>query len=1480
MSGGDSPQPWLKGLFAPDWNSLATGAKITVVLEKVIWSNNAGLGQVVPGGQVARISGLFPPSAHSHGRVTLVGCTFLSVGLLVDLAVDESCSVLCHKPLSMCHLFNLIEVCAGVGLSAIGFERVGFRQLCAVEKQPKLAALHQQIHPDVPVVCADITEDQVVSRVFLQCQDPATVMAGFSCQPFSRGGSQHGELDSRSTSLPGALRFTHMIQAPALVLECVVPARLNQYVRQHVQAMVSQLGFHVVDCTLKLESVWAACRYRWWVIATHPCIGAVKIPPYPEGCTLVVRDLMPYVHRWPAEDEEQLTLTPDEVSKFQAGGMTMKQYAVKPEQKLPTALHSWGNQTTECPCQCRSQGFSECLLSSKGIYSQLLQMPPTTEGPGQWRHLHVLEVSLLNGVPLDLNWGSEQRLNLCAVGQMAAPMQSLWIASALARHVQMLFTHDMPVEPLQQLNALKHDVLRQSKQLYPDVPSTLTNDDRCSLVIQEQGQSEWTLSFHPAATVHDLIVAHSRMTHVPVSDVWVRDSDEALLPHDATLARYVRVVIGTTNTMFVPPQPEPVLLAAPLETADFEMQDDLHDEAVIHATQVDGPSDTDAIMDFADVTDGLVATSPKPAASLMSVQDNTVKVLFALTGDQLTDQLPPLVMDVELCHTMRQPMITCQYRLQLLERQGAVWADDEVWWQLQALTPMLKHKQVAMLDPLLATTWLAVQNVDAVRSWISLQPKFDRIVSIVLHQGHWSPCMWVLKATELEVHLWEHETVDVDALNPLHGIMSQALGVPRFHRACTRRQFGQMHCGAAAIAFLQHRLQGLALPNDDDQLKFAADSLREDFRMSHEGFECMTRPWCWGAGVPDVTGVTASLLQQHGVPQQAATQRAKLLIQSLGIDQVRQAVQGSAPWKTLKSLANQQTPPFQLVLADEMHAVQIERKPKQKKQPRVGFSPFQKGNPKQVEVDPTRLELAEDTFKLEDGSSAAQLPLSQVGPLATGVALVAYQDALPFLQTGRQLTNKGLALLVVNGPSDLSTSLPWTSIRFAAKCSVNQQPVLLSGFLVQLGGQFVGPCFRSEGQTVTDVPVACARITVFADQWPQDWESFSAHPFKHLLALLPPLQSCRQIACQCDKWHAEGNTATHDVLLDVFKRQFFTDAGRPTKPQGASHFSVQVRYLKSQEPALLKLSGASGIYIEPRLMDSTSPSDEYQVVWLPQATFATAQHQMQCEPMSIGLARNGKRYGLRVSAKQFQQLFLKLKPDGQFLSPGTRQLWHCGPWPYGSDRKTIGRVFSDWKWQARPLQPARPIEGGVMWLTQSVVDPPQTVYNMSHGQVVISRCDSLRDGMATVGPVVGPQSTVDLCSAATSTDPWLIKDPWQQAVQQVPKQPCPDVSTHLQEMEDRMTQNILDRLPQDKMETDETETRLQVLESQIQQLATRHQTLEHTVQENHRQNSAQVQTLQAQMMSQMEVQSNQMARMFEDQMTKLETILSKKGRYE
>ena len=74
--------------------------------------------------------------------------------------------------------------------------------------------------------------------------------------------------------------------------------------------------------------------------------------------------------------------------------------------------------------------------------------------------------------------------------------------------------------------------------------------------------------------------------------------------------------------------------------------------------------------------------------------------------------------------------------------------------------------------------------------------------------------------------------------------------------------------------------------------------------------------------------------------------------------------------------------------------------------------------------------------------------------------------------------------------------------------------------------------------------------------------------------------------------------------------------------------------------------------------------------------------------------------------------------------------------------------------------------------------------------------------------------------------------------------------------------------------------RLLQLEQQFQQLASRQSALETTVHDHHAQSTAQVQSLQQQMMVQLDMQSKQMQTMLTDQMSRIEHILAKKPRTE
>ena len=135
--------------------------------------------------------------------------------------------------------------------------------------------------------------------------------------------------------------------------------------------------------------------------------------------------------------------------------------------------------------------------------------------------------------------------------------------------------------------------------------------------------------------------------------------------------------------------------------------------------------------------------------------------------------------------------------------------------------------------------------------------------------------------------------------------------------ACTWRSFARGYCGASSVAFAFHKLLGENLPSSESELVDLHADLKASFVEASRAELFSRKPWCWGIGVPDVIGLTGELLKSHGVPESQAALRAKLVVQALGKSDVHKAITGTAPWRSLKALANMQSPPLQMVLPDE-----------------------------------------------------------------------------------------------------------------------------------------------------------------------------------------------------------------------------------------------------------------------------------------------------------------------------------------------------------------------------------------------------------------------------------------------------------------------------------------------------------------------------------------------------------------------------------
>jgi hypothetical protein len=563
---------------------------------------------------------------------------------------------------------------------------------------------------------------------------------------------------------------------------------------------------------------------------------------------------------------------------------------------------------------------------------------------------------------------------------MAAPMQSMWVGTSLARHLQQLFTHEAPIEHMEVLNALKREMFGFAKDIYPTIQPALHTPEPKQLLIHQPGETDWWLPHSPEAVVQDLTAAICKLHGLSHEQVSIRHATGEVINPDVQLACLESVTIVTVceadglhpACASDPSSPPSVSICCCLDVEVLPTQPDVPDVCM-------SPVEVDKCRALP------VSVSPVMYAqeSLVHNQDEMLRAILSLQPQHLVQQVPPLVMDLDLCNVMRQPTVTVEMRLAVLASQQNVWADDEILWHLKMLTANCCD-QVAFLDPLITSTCLRTNQLALLETWYRQMGSPVKVASVVLHEGHWTPCLWIRRDDHVEVLLWEHAEVDVNPLNPLHGLMCAMFGKTGFQLVTTRRQFGMNHCGAAAIAFLKYALYAHALPSSDQELTQVADSLRMDFHLAHFDVGLVPRPWCWGAGSIDVVGITANLLQQHGVPTNAASARAKLLIQGVGMEPIKQAVQGRAPWKTIKGLAIQQQPPFQLVLPDELVAVAHERSLKNPKKTKKNKGQFRPSTAATVDLDPGRLALAEDTFKLGDGSPAKQLALSQVGPLATG----------------------------------------------------------------------------------------------------------------------------------------------------------------------------------------------------------------------------------------------------------------------------------------------------------------------------------------------------------------------------------------------------------------------------------------------------------------------------------------------------------------
>ena len=1209
------------GLRKP-WCKWSTGDRVDVVIQVLFRDDSLGphCCTLIGIGEVVQITG----HELATGAIFTLGDVEFRSGELHELIIDEQSKVWQHDSTKQ-GVFSCLEVCSGGGFSSEGIVAAGFSSLGGIDQNDRFGKIFALAH-HVPFVCCDVGSPEALEAAFALSACGGVIMAGINCQPYSVAGDQRKEQDSRSASLPKTLELAWLLQVSAVVLECTPAALGDSFVQSCIRDFAEKANMHITQRILKLSNCWASKRDRWWAVLTNKMFGTFVMDDLPSMPQFQkVNSIMPYIRHWPNTDLEQLVLSLYEHGKFMDYGGGVTPHFLQMDGVMTTALHAWGNQCYPCRCGCRA-GFSEQRLQSRGLHGQLIPSSDILTRAGETfpccRHLHPIEVCLLCGSDPSRNVGDDLRLALAATGQMASPVQAVWVFSHLRRLFQAFFGHGPLCSPVEVLQCWQSHVLGARDKLWPNCnPRSLVPTRTAPMFSQPcveaggivlhsvEGIEIGKIQVQYPATIMNLAKAEASLCHDSLDALQVWDMQGNVVPFSTPIHDGFSFIVGKKHEIpwFLRPKPS-LATSLPDMEVDFaaETPGDKQATAVdVQKLSVGQPSDVAPSLDF-------VAGNIQRAVDsteVTTVESKHDDPLCPLSAESLLQLLGPQVLTQGALTGLRSQVIPAEVRKQILSNQKDSMGDDEMIWHLHLIAAQASNDQrVIVWDPIVMTSVSKVRQGHLVFSWAGLLPSTCTIITaVVLHQ-HWIPLIWRKDGMQLLGFTGGIPDESLEIIKALHAYVCKMVDVPVSELGLASQLPPSAWCGSVAVQYIRHLLSGIPFREVHESPQRTHQLLQDQF-VAALGMNC-PRPWIWGRGSSEQDEKLSALLRQHGVEITDVPSRIDHLKKSLGLEAIQKSLQSNNPWRDLKWHANQCLPPLQLIRPAELQGA-IEKRAGSKV-PVGNRSQKKKGNGKGSSatppgVNPSSLRLEAGVFE-GDGVALEQVQMSQIGPLISGVVLATVDQAFPYLVAGKQVSVGALAVIIMNPPGEgLQVPLIAERVKFPVVCAANAEPLIVEGDMYQLGSKPVCKQAFAKPVSLKTIDTCVFKIAAFKDGFGELWSNVISHPIQTLLSKLPMLVKCTsENTCDCAKWHLDPEIGVADPILELWNRQWLTVGFSQVRPGEADLFSVTIRVPKAVEDALLCVSGQDGVCVEPRSLDGRKPSDDFFVVWIPKISASQA----------------------------------------------------------------------------------------------------------------------------------------------------------------------------------------------------------------------------------------------------------------------------------
>ena len=1223
----------------------------------------------------------------------------------------------------------------------------------------------------------------------------------------------------------------------------------------------------------------------------------------------VAKHLTDCMFTWDEAELRQLLLDVQELSTFEHARGGINANAVNPNAPLQTALHSWGSQCRECLCGCRNTGFHPQRLSEKGLYGAVIPVNGVVQTESgtypKMRHLHPKEMALFNGLhPKHVQHeqvGNKPplRLEMAGVGQMASPLQSGWIIAQTLEDTMRLLHHDHVETPRQMLLRQCTELFHARDQLRGQRPKTgdmigfecaiMTELGPSTDIVQTQAETE-TRPEEPGPSGQNTAAVEEREKKIP--KVQAAQTTCGVAGFEANQV--------PRESKAEPCEPTPTI---PFEIALPETVEDEADTPVIEPDRPsakvkymhqtcrvwisDGDEMPHDVLIKLGLTVGQVAANagnfldiPQPinpmtivgtSFPLSRLVSEGMTIIMRDGGTYVSKHCPckHRVAGESVAEFQREVQ-SCKWltRKEVLIRQEGVVADDEMRYYLKSIASdnmreapllILSHDGFATED---FTNWiLQVEELGKQES--------QSCISAIWYDHHWMPVIvkhrhpeWIISTTPEAERL----------LAPL-AIESMGQGHPvKFECIHSASEF-PADCGFQTIQWIlaiAHH-QGAAKPMDADEASCWRMSFMDYVSTGRERYSPREiASLLFGGGGPD-TKTLPNLLELHGVAAQRIQECALSLTQQLGAATIDRILQSADPWKNLKAKASAAQPPIKIVHADELKIAVAKRiEAKQSFGNREGKIKVAKKEKAPVMLHPEQIAIPTGVFAQEGGEPMEQVPLTKLSPHNPGVAVAGIEEALQFIHMQRPTIAEGAAVIVLE-TADPRLPVNAEQVRFPAMCIQTQEPILLHGAIIQLGAKKVGRTSPTHQVQVKEAENVVVRALAYRDEWNESWETFVRGPVRTIL---------NASACA----HLQDSD-----ILDVWDRQFLDAKFGKAPPAKSELFSVLLRIIAKAARIMVADSGQAGLYFEPRSENGRQPCGDFKVVWIPRkAKQEVLMLQTQLKHKTE-VVRYGYRYGLRVENEHAEETHRFLRPEVAFLNGEAVESYKVGPLPFGTTKQGMMDLMKEWKWPARPVQPTGQSQDntGVFWQVHATAMPSHWIYQLAHGDVLISRDTRSREtpSQSKLPVVAASRRTLNslrASPAASGEDPWLHNDPWSGARERS-KASAAMSQQQIQTMEEKVEKKVLKALNEktgDQSMQVDGNSRIDDLESRVSSLAANL----NMFQQQQQQHNQSLQTQIAGVHAQVEAQANAFGVAIEsklnDQMSKIEALLRKRSHNE